>query len=477
MDQKYQQKPLKAKSQHLSKQTNSNSQRIYLKHPAPHSRKQELIMNAFMFPDLRELWVACGSKFGKTLSGSVALSKLACVRNNLKLRWIAPIYRQSLLGMEYFNNLLPPKPHSEFKKGAMLVNMPFSKNVIEFWHGQDPFSLEGAAVHGDVLDECAKMKEQVYISERTTKIRTKGPSVFLSTPLGKTWFFNKCMDAKEHQEWAIRNGRRPTKIFLTARTIDNPFIDPEVIDEARKELPERLFLQHYEAMFIDDGTVFTNISACIYTEKLLVEGARQKWFHADAKNRSVVIGVDWAKQKDWTVFFAADMEHRIIVGFERFHQIPYTEQIRKLALFARKFKSVEVCFHDKTGVGSAIDDHLAYLGFPYHGITFNNQIKAEMVAKLITSLEQEYIRYPYWEVLTNELTAYELKTSPTGLPVYNAPSGKHDDTVVALILVNVALLEYSDRDYQINYLEDLKNETPDSDSLESYYNDLIEDED
>jgi hypothetical protein len=379
--------------------------------------------------------------------------------------------------MEYFNNLLPPKPHSDFKKGQMLVDMPFAKNVLEFWHGQDPFSLEGGAVHGDVMDECAKMKEQVYISERTTKIRTKGLGLFLSTPLGKGWFYQRCMEAKEHQEWAIRNGRQPNKIFIHARTMDNPYIDRSVIEEARRELPERLFLQHYEAMFIDDGTVFTNISGCVYTEKLLVEGARQKWLHPDVSNRNVAVAVDWAKQKDWTVFIAVDLEHRIVVGFERFHQIPYTEQIRKLALFARKFKSIEICYHDKTGVGSAIDDHLAYLSFPYQGFSFTNQLKAEFVAKLITSLEQEYIRYPYWETLTNELTSYELKTSPTGLPVYNAPAGKHDDTVIALVLANMALLEYSDRSYQINYLEDLKNETPDSDSLESYYNEIIDDED
>jgi len=47
-----------------------------------------------------------------------------------------------------------------------------------------------------------------------------------------------------------------------------------------------------------------------------------------------------------------------------------------------------------------------------------------------------------------------------------------------LMLVNMALLEYSDRSYDIKYLEDLKTSADDGiDDLNSYYNDLIEDAD
>jgi len=290
--------------------------------------------------------------------------------------------------------------------------------------------------------------------------------------LGKNWFFTRCMEAKEHQEWAIKNGKQPQKIFITARTLDNQHIDPDVVEQARKELPTRLFEQHYEAKFIDDGTVFTNINVCIYTEKLDLDPKKQRWFHAEASTKSVVIGADWAKQGDWTVFIAIDMQSKLIIGLERFHQIPYTEQVRRLRLFANHFKDVQIVFHDKTGVGNAIDDLLVYTNLAYHGITFSNPIKAGMVAKLITSLEQEFIHYPHWPELIKELTIFELKTSMTGLPVYGAPSGKHDDIVMSLLLANMALLEYADRSYEINYLEELKSEN----EIESYYNELLEDD-
>lgn len=434
-------------------------------------------MNGLMYPDLREIWVACGTKWGKTAAASIALSKLALNRTNIKTRWIAPIYRQSLIGMEYFQNLLPPKPHSQFKQSQMIIDMPLARNVLEFWHGQNPYDLEGAAINGAVLDECAKMKEQVYISSRTTTTRTKGPFILISTPIGKNWFFTRCMEAKEHQEWAIKKGVQPTKIFITAPTSDNPYIDPEVLRQAQRELPARLYDQHYRALFLDDGSVFTNIMECCYTDKIQCEGSRQSWQHDDCKNSTVVIAVDWAKTQDYTVMMAADIATRKIVAFDRFHRIPYTEQIRKLGLFAKRFASVEMVFHDKTGVGTAIDDHLAYLNLPYHGITFSNSLKGEMVAKLITSLEQVQIQIPWWPELIKELVSYELKTSITGLPTYSAPPGKHDDIVTSLFLANMALLEYSDKSYQINYLEELtagSNDVPDD--LQSYYNEITEDD-
>jgi hypothetical protein len=41
-----------------------------------------------------------------------------------------------------------------------------------------------------------------------------------------------------------------------------------------------------------------------------------------------------------------------------------------------------------------------------------------------------------WEVLTNEMKRYEYAISPSGNITYNAPSGYHDDCVIALALAN-----------------------------------------
>lgn len=41
-----------------------------------------------------------------------------------------------------------------------------------------------------------------------------------------------------------------------------------------------------------------------------------------------------------------------------------------------------------------------------------------------------------WEILTAELKRYEYEISPSGGITYNAPSGYHDDCVMALALAN-----------------------------------------
>ena len=181
---------------------------------------------------------------------------------------------------------------------------------------------------------------------------------------------------------------------------------------------------------------------------------------------------------DWTVFFAISMTHGIarVVGFERFHRKTYTEAIRNLVRFSRRFKKVEVVYHDKTGVGVAIDDQLAFTDLNYVGINFTNQSKSEMVNRLMTAFEQKQIIIPKWNVLHSELDSFEVKVNATGSMSYNAANGSHDDTICALMLANQAALQYGDRNLEVKFLEDLPRANSTS-TLSNYYNNIIDDYD
>lgn len=455
---------------------------VTIEPPRPHSKKQALIMGAFLIPGLREIYVAAGTKFGKTLAAASAQATLAVQSRQTKHRWVAPIYEQAKIGLEdYFPRLLPPPPMTEIRPGKMLIELPELETQIEFWHAKDPYSLEGKAINSYIIDEAAKCHPQTYVSARTTTTRTEGPMLICSTPLGKNWFYHQCMEAKEHQEWALRNGKTPEKIFITARTLDNPTINPAVIESARRELPDRLYRQFFLAEFMDSGSVFAGTRDCLFGNEIDVYGDRQRWLMEGHQSRAVVIGVDWAKTLDYCVFIAIEIESRRVCGFERFHRLPYTEAIRRLSLFAASFGNVEIILHDKTGVGGAIDDAMSSLPFAYRGVTFTNQSKSDMVARLITSVEQKQIWLPKWPALVSEMDAYEVKTSATGALTYSAPSGKHDDIVSALMLAHSALLNYGDKTIEVFFLEDLgrvpeKKSGPD-DSLAGFYQSLAEDGD
>lgn len=413
-------------------------------------------MEAFHNPHLKEIVVCCGTKYGKTLSAAGAMVLKAPLHKQALYRWVGPIFQQAKIGMRYCHRLLPGAPYTLSKFSDMVIDFPSIESQIQFYHGQKPESLEGEASRGNVIDEAAKQKYEVYSSVLTTTTQTGAPIMMVSTPLGKGWFYDKYIEAKLEMERAAYENRPARMLAIHAPTADNPFVPRESIEFAKQRLPDRLFRQYYLAEFIDDGTIFLGTRECICTDIIAFPpGERHYWRAENCHSADVVIGVDWAKKKDHTVFFAADLATNRIVGFERFQQMPYTEQVRRLVYFARSFRSITVVLHDKTGVGEAIDDMLSHTGLPYQGVTFTNASKSEMVTNLMTSFETGMIGIPNYYILVSELDAYEVQTNAIGLMSYSAPSGKHDDTVSALMLLNAALMQYGNRECTVRLVEDL----------------------
>lgn len=406
-------------------------------------------MNAFFIPGLIEMWIACGSKYGKTLAASTAMCMAAPLREQSLFRWVAPIYTQSKIGFKYCKRMLPPEPFVKPNESNLSLMIPSIDTQLQYFHGQHPESLEGEAVSGYILDEAAKMKEGVYESAKTTTTVTRGPIVGISTPKGKNnWFYKKCMEAKEEMIRAKHEGRRPTKIFIHAPTSSNPHVSMDIINDAKKTMPERLYRQYFMADWISEGTTFTNVANC-YTTDYLDMNDQFVWTEEESKKKDVVVGVDWARSHDFTVFTAAEPKTRRIVGMQRIRGVGYPSQIQRLKNFIDRFNSCQTVWHDKTGVGVALDDMLGQSDLPYRGITFTNATKNELMVKLMLAFEQEHVGVPQISHLVNELTDIEVKSTLTGLPTYSAPDGSHDDTVMSLALAHAAMLEHSDREYGI----------------------------
>lgn len=449
-------------------------QTLIIDPPKPHGRKQALIMQALLHPGLEEVWIANGTKWGKTISASTAIVAAALNKPRSIFRWVAPIYNQSKIGWSYCRKILPPPPHISVNLADLEIRVPHLESVIQFYHAQNPVSLEGYGIAGYVFDEAAKIKEDAYASAKTTVTITRGPMIFISTPNGKNWFYQRCMAAYEEMERARYEKRLPKSIFITAPTSDNPHVPKAAIESAKRNLSQRLFRQFFEASFEDEGSVFTNYRENIYTSELDLYGDNQIWFADAAGEKTVVVGADWAKTVDYTAFVAIDLETRKVVGVQRFHKQAYTEAIRRLVYFAKKFKSVEVVYHDKTGVGQAIDDQLAFTDLNFRGITFTNALKAEMVNRLITAFEQSMIQIPHWNQLLIELESFEVQASEIGTLRYGAFGTGHDDIVCALLLAHHALLEYADRNHDLRFLEDF--DVLKRSAMEEYYQGLADDE-
>jgi hypothetical protein len=434
------------------------------------------------------MWIACGTKFGKTFGASAGLSTRALTLQGGVLRWVAPIYAQTKIGMKYCKKFLPPEPWTKIDNHSMLATIIPNDTTIEFKSGKFPEDLEGEGTHGNILDECAKMSEQVYDSVKTTTTVTRGPIVGISTPRGKNWFYSRCMAAKDQMEWCIANKKPLTHIFITAPSTANPLVSAAAVEDAKRSMPERLFRQYYLAEFMDDGSVFTGYRECYFGPELdHIRGPKQTWFAEDfEKVGTVVVGADWAKTTDYTVFTAFDISTRRLVGYQRFHKTPYTEAVRKLVLFCRRFNDVLLVRHDKTGLGGVIDDLLSNSDLPYEGVTFTNAWKADAVAQLITGIEQKMVFFPRLPSFNEEFEAYEVETKPSGSMTYAATPGRHDDIISSLLLSHTALVQYSDTDMlTVKFVEDLKKPqtAPDKgkdddekiSDVEAFYRDISED--
>jgi len=441
---------------------------IQVQLPEPHSDLQRLIMNAAFIPDLQEMWIACGTKFGKTLAGVGAYCALFPVVDDGIFRHVAPIYKQARIGMRYAQRMLPGKPHIKVNQGNHTITWTNhnKQQILEYWHGRDAESLEGDGVCHYLFDEVAKMKASVLSSAETTTTVTRGLKMGTSTPRGKNHFYVKCMEAKEVMDWCLKKGRNPTKIFISAPTRANPFVPQESIDDARKNLPDRLFRQFYEAEFVDHGDTFPFFRQAVQGELLIFEGESQLWFD-EKRNEygSTYVGADWGKHDDFTVFTAFCAKRRKLIGFMRFRGVDYITAMKNLVWFCGSFEGMDMLRHDKTGLGEVIDDALAETGLPYEGIVFTNKSKSHMVNGLMLAFQRKAIVLPYWETMAQELDAYEVTVSEVGNWKYAAADGFHDDIVSSMILGWSLVEEFAPTDMQVISLDQLQDISFDTDKF------------
>jgi len=110
-----------------------------------------------------------------------------------------------------------------------------------------PDTLRGVSLTYAVLDEVADIKpeawEQVIRASLSDK---KGRAIFIGTPKGRNWFYDlfNLGQSGEDSDWKSWH-------FTTK---DNPLIDPDEIDAAKKTLSSFAFKQEYMASFDNAGS-------------------------------------------------------------------------------------------------------------------------------------------------------------------------------------------------------------------------------
>ena len=374
--------------------------------------------------------VCLGRRSGKTALGimlalgssaDISLEKAALQGGNVG--WFAPSYKVLDDAWRQCKARLKPviERSNEQTKRIEIIG----GGSIEFWTLDDEDCGRGRKYHRVIIDEAgiAKRLQPAWENAiRPTLTDFGGDAWFLSTPKGRNYFY-ECYQRGINGQKNWVSWQMPTSC--------NPFINPQEIEEARLNLPERTFQQEYLAQFLEDsGGVFRNIMSCAY-EIESDEALRNTQKINDG--RAYIIGVDLARVEDFTVITVIDAKERKVVAIDRFNQIEYLFQLERLVRISNQFKHAPILI-ESNNTGIAFIEMAQRRGLSVRAFQTTNASKAEIIEKLAVAFEQQTISIPNYEPLISELMAFDQERLSSGAIRYSAPAGQHDDCVMSLAI-------------------------------------------
>lgn len=358
--------------------------------PEPHINQEPILES-----DARFVVLMCGRRFGKSELSQIKLITKAI--QGEQIAYITPTYK---LAKQFYEKLSAslPYPSKDLK-----IYFP-NGGVVEFFTGERLDNLRGRKFHGVIVDEASfisDLEDGWLNSIRPTLTDYKGWALFLSTPRGKNFFYSLFM-----------KGGEPNWQSFKFTTFDNPYIDKDEIEEARRQLPAPVFEQEYMANPMENAANpfgSQNIRDCI----------------RPMTSEPVCFGIDLAKSYDWSVIIGLDAGGNVAY-FDRFQKDWHsTKQVIKS--LPRK-----PILLDSTGVGDPIFEELQREGLMVEGLKFTQNSKQQLMVGLQNAIHQKTIGYPSG-VIVDELEIFEYQFTASGVR-YSAPSGFHDDAVTALAL-------------------------------------------
>lgn len=201
--------------------------------------------------------VCCGRRWGKTHLG-VLMCVVTAARGG-RAWWIGPSYPVAGIGWRLLKAIVAPIPGIEVRESERMITFP-NGGVVQVKSADRPDSLRGESLDFVVFDEVADIKPDAwYEGIRPALADRKGKALFIGTPRGMSnWFYDLWCAAEKDESGVWMN--------WTAPTVDNPFIDPNEVEDARKDMHPIIFAQEHEAEFIvEGGTVFNKAWEKWYT--------------------------------------------------------------------------------------------------------------------------------------------------------------------------------------------------------------------
>ena len=384
---------------------------VRIKLPRPHIKQRQVIDSARRFNVLD-----CGRRWGKTELGMDRAVHPALAGK--PVGWFAPSYKYlAPVWRELQNRLIPVtvKLSQQEHRGELAGG-----GAIEMWSLDSPDAGRGRAYARVIIDEAAMVQDLKIAWEQSIRPMLtdyRGDAWFLSTPKGIANYFHEIYQRGvdlANEDWA--SWQMPSST--------NPFIPAGEIDSARGDMTDLAFAQEYLAQFVSwEGSVFRCIDQAVYVPP-------------DAARAAVLIGVDWGRTHDFTVFVAVDPHGRVL-ALDRFRGMGYALQRERLREFWMRVSGGRaIILAESNSMGGPVIEQLQRDNLPVWAFQTTGSSKAMAIESLALAFERRKIWIPNDPVLIGELQAFEGRRLPSGAVQYGAPKGEnnHDDTVMALAI-------------------------------------------
>lgn len=386
------------------------TQEVTLTLPRPHSGQLAMLREA-----KRYNVAACGRRFGKSTLAIELLSRPALEAQ--PVAYFSPTYKLLIEVWRLLETTLQPvisRSNATERRIELLTG-----GVIECWSMDNPDAGRSRRYARAVIDEAglvADLGERWQAAIRPTLADLRGDAWLMGTPKGRNFFWECYQRGLDTTQPDWMSWQKPTSA--------NPHIHPDEITAMRDELTERRFNQEILAQFLDDaGGVFRGVLACATAPS----GAEP------APGHRYIIGCDWGKSNDYTVFAVLDTTTKTLVALDRTNKVDYAVQRGRLQALCDRWKP-DAVIAESNSMGEPIIEALHRSGLPVRGFTTTNATKAVIIEALALAFERREITIVNDPVLLAELQAYEASKLPSGLTRYSAPEGMHDDTVMALAM-------------------------------------------
>lgn len=362
--------------------------------------------------------VDIGRRAGKTTLG---IDRCATKETlHLPVGWFSPSYKMLLEVWRAAMRIFKPIVSRQSVQDHRLEFV--TGGVLEFWSLDNPDVARGRKYRRVIVDEAAMVPSLMdawnYVL-RPTLTDYSGDAYFLSTPKGRNgfwqmwqWGVDPLID--EWQAWKM-----PSYV--------NDKINPAEFDAMRDTLPEMVYRQEILAEFLEnEGAVFRNIAACMNA---------QTTTPSNHDGHTIVAGVDWGKQSDFTAVSVGCMTCKQELARDRFNQIDYAFQRDRLRILFDKWQPRTI-LAESNSIGEPNLEMLQREGLPVKAFQTTGTTKPPLIENMALAFERAEWQFQHDPVWTAELESYERKVSAiTGRSQYNAPDGGHDDTVIARALM------------------------------------------